>query len=118
MSDQAPKQGSLRIALTTVPRAYDSSALATHVIAEDLAACVQEDSTSRSWYKWQGQIQCDEEKRLWFKTTVTQLPLLFDAVGDLHPYETPQWIVLEAEGSDAYVDWVTHSCSKDPARNK
>jgi periplasmic divalent cation tolerance protein len=44
------------------------------------------------------------------KTTRGALPRLWDAVRAAHPYETPEWLVLDvAGGGEAYLQWVRAS---------
>ena len=62
--------------VTTVGSADDARRLAGAAIAQRLAACVQIEAIE-SVYRWQGAVQHDAEWRLWFKTTVAALPLLF-----------------------------------------
>ena len=52
---------------TTVATADQADALARAAVEQGLAACVQTEAI-RSTYRWQGDIVCEDEVRLTFKT--------------------------------------------------
>ncbi|MXV63710.1 divalent cation tolerance protein CutA [Natronorubrum sp. JWXQ-INN-674] len=62
--------------------------IATAVVEERLAACVNRLSTT-STYRWDGEIHHDEEIILLAKTTADAYPELVDRVRELHPYDVP-----------------------------
>jgi periplasmic divalent cation tolerance protein len=43
------------------------------------------------------------------KTAPGSLPALEARVRELHPYELPEFLVLPASGSTAYLDWIAAS---------
>jgi periplasmic divalent cation tolerance protein len=95
------------IVLTTLPAAGDAAALARSLVDERLAACVNILPVMQSLYRWQGAVQQDDERQLVIKTWRDRLPALEDRLKSLHPYEVPEFLVVEAGGgSSAYLDWL------------
>jgi len=61
----------------------------------------------RSIYRWEGEVQTDDEALLVIKTTEARLAALTERVQALHPYDVPEVLALPASGgSAAYLDWV------------
>lgn len=101
------------IALTSVPDEACASRLAGTLVAEELAACVNRFPGVTSVYRWQGEVHEDSEHVLLIKTTRACLPVLQARLLELHPYELPELIAVEASaGSAAYLDWVRGACGK------
>lgn len=96
----------LVLVLTTLGADADAAALARTLVAERLAACVNVLPQMRSFYSWKGQIEDDREQQLLMKTTPGRVAALEARLRELHPYELPEFIVLRAEGSNAYLQWV------------
>ncbi len=62
--------------------------LAETLVAERLAACVNQVETT-STYRWEGEIQHDDEVILLAKTTDDASDDLVARVKELHPYDVP-----------------------------
>lgn len=102
------------VALTTVTTEKQARILAEYLVAESLAACVQVDGPIQSHYVWpteSGQDQLEEstEFRLSIKATPSQTKDIEGRLAEIHPYELPQWIVIPAEASRDYLEWVKNS---------
>ena len=98
------------IAYTTLPAEADADALARKLVAERLAACVSVQGPVRSVYRWKGAVESDAEQLLCIKTTAHRVEDLRRRLGDLHPYEVPEIIVLPiVEGNPAYLAWLVES---------
>ncbi len=95
-----------RVVLTTIGAGADAEGLATTLVDEGLAACVNILPPMRSVYRWQGAVQHDDERQLVIKTTDDRLEALEARVKGLHPYELPEWLVLTADGSERYLAWL------------
>jgi periplasmic divalent cation tolerance protein len=95
-----------RIVLTTIGATADAEGLARTLVDEGLAACVNVLPVMRSVYCWQGAVHHDDERQLVIKTTADRLAALEARVRELHPYELPEWLILSAEGSQQYVEWL------------
>ncbi len=59
-----------------------------------------------STYRWRGTIEVDSERQVVIKTTREKLVALQDRLRELHPYELPELIVLDASAGDAYGAWI------------
>lgn len=95
------------IVLTTLPAAADAAAFGRTLIDERLAACVNVLPVMQSIYRWQQAVQQDDERQLVIKTWRDRLPSLEARLKSLHPYEVPEFLVLEAVGgSSAYLEWL------------
>ena len=75
--------------------------------ASRLAACVNSVPGLVSTYRWQGEIERDDEWLLIIKTTTERLDALRARLLELHPYELPELVAVKAaDGLAAYLDWV------------
>jgi periplasmic divalent cation tolerance protein len=99
------------IVLTTMPDDERADALATTLVDQRLAACVNVHPPMRSVYRWKGAIEHDGERQVVIKTTAARLADLEARVRALHPYELPEWIVIEASAGEAYRAWIIESAA-------
>jgi periplasmic divalent cation tolerance protein len=93
------------VALTTVPRDA-AEGLASRLVEERLAACVNVHPTMTSTYRWKGSIEREEECQLVMKTSRARAGDLERRLHELHPYELPEFIVVQVAASEGYADWV------------
>jgi len=99
-----------RIVLSTCPDAGTAETVARALVDERLAACVNLVPGVRSIYRWQDAVEQADEILMVIKTTAANVDALTARVAQLHPYEVPEVIALEAEGvSDAYLAWLQSS---------
>jgi periplasmic divalent cation tolerance protein len=95
---------------TTIGKTADGRGMASILVTERLAACVNVLPEMESIYRWRGQVEADHERQLVIKTTAARVPALRARVHDLHGYEVPEFIVLPiVDGSDAYLSWIRES---------
>ena len=81
--------------------------IAIALVEARLAACVQQIPGMRSTYRWEGRIETASEVLLLIKTTADRLDAVTASVRELHPYELPELLAVEARGGlPAYLDWV------------
>jgi periplasmic divalent cation tolerance protein len=100
----------VRIALTTIGSEPDAIAIAKTLVDEKLAACVNVLPAMISIYRWKGSVEQDKEHQIVIKTTADRLAALEARLRQLHPYELPEFLVIEpAGGASAYVAWVQES---------
>ena len=105
MTQQTPEH-SLLVGWTTFSSADSAQAFARQLIREKAAACVQLDPPIRSFYEWKGEVEEDEEFRLWIKGTPVQFAKLEDFFNKHHPYDSPQWVVVGADFiEEKYLQW-------------
>lgn len=84
--------------------------IAAALVERELVACVNIVSGVASVYRWKGAVEHDEEALLVIKTTGEAVGALEDALGELHPYETFELVVLDVTGgATAYLDWIGES---------
>jgi len=85
----------------------ESEELASAIVENDLAACVNLLGDVRSWYEWEGEV-CDEtEQTLLIKTSAERYPDLKAWIEEHHSYDVPEIVSLEASDvSEAYLEWV------------
>jgi periplasmic divalent cation tolerance protein len=101
---------SVSIVLTTLGKDHDARAIATVLVEERLAACVNIVTGVTSIYAWKGNISEDDEQQLVIKTSSSKVAALEARLRELHPYETPEFLVLHASGgSESYLAWVAES---------
>lgn len=101
MSDQ------VILALTTCPDEASAQSVATVLVQERLAACVNRVSGLRSTYIWDARLQDEAEILLIIKTTAARLDELQVRLKSLHPYELPELLAIAvAGGNERYLDWV------------
>ena len=95
---------------TTIGKTADGRDMASILVTERLAACVNVLPEMESVYRWKGQVETDRERQLVMKTTAGRVPALRARVHDLHDYEVPEFIVMPIiGGSDAYLNWIRES---------
>lgn len=93
--------------LTTVPVGETAEVLARTLVDERLAACVSLYPPMTSIYRWRGVVEEETERQFVIKTTRDRVPALRSRVLELHPYELPEFVVVEAaDASDAYLAWM------------
>lgn len=95
------------LVLTNLPDRAAAESLATALVEERLAACVNILAPCRSIYRWQGQIETTDEVPVFIKTTTDRYAGLEAAVRKHHPYEIPELIALPiGEGLPEYLAWI------------
>ena len=97
----------LILILTTMPDDDRAEGLARSLVDEGLAACVNVHGPMTSTYRWKGQVEVEPERQLVIKTTRDRLVALETRLRALHPYELPEFVILAATGSEAYLKWVS-----------
>ncbi len=101
---------SVCIGLTTLDKKTDANELAFQLVQQKLVACAQVEGPLKSFYHWQGALQEETEYRVVLKFPTPQTATVTQALQKLHPYENPQWIVLESTDTlPAYAQWVHDS---------
>ena len=96
----------LIVILCTTPDEGTAEKLARGLVEERLAACVNAISGVKSFYRWQGTIETDDEIQLIIKTQRTRFDDVAAWIKANHPYDVPEIIALPADRvSEGYLEW-------------
>lgn len=101
----------------TCPEDVVAAKIATTLVSEKLAACVNRFPRVVSTFWWKGEVQSDTESLLLIKTVDRLLEPLSKRIQDLHPYELPEVIKVAIDGgSERYLEWIGQNVvqSKNP----
>ena len=95
------------VVLTTFPNDGDVRAFALALVGDRQAACVPVLPAGESVYRWEGVVEQARERQLVVKTTREMVDTLRRRVAALHPYDTPEFLVLNVVGGEArYLAWI------------
>ena len=96
----------LSLVLVTCPVGEIAEKLSEQLVFEGLAVCVNVLPGVTSTFKWQGQIQRESEALLIVKTKTDRLKRLENRIYEIHPYDTPEFIVLDPSMvGEKYLRW-------------
>ena len=95
------------VAFTTVGSREEATKIATLLIEERLAACVNILPGIESVYSWKGEIHADPEIKLMIKTRRSLEDALISRVVELHSYDVCEVTCLPiVAGNPPYLDWL------------
>jgi len=95
------------LVFTTFPDPETARQIGSVLIEKQLAACVNLLSAATSIYRWNGQVETEEEIPGLLKTTQSGWASLQRELTKLHPYDEPEIIAVEVVGgTPTYLDWV------------
>ncbi len=96
----------LLIALTTFPDKERATDAARILVEEKLCACVNILPGVTSLYVWEGKSCEDSEVLALIKTSADKASELERRLLELHPYDTPEFILLSpASVNERYLSW-------------
>ncbi len=102
------------LVFSTVPDLETGERIATTLVSERLAACVNILPAVTSIYYWQGEVQKDTERLLLIKTSTSGYPPLEKRLLSLHPYELPEIIAVPVKaGLAGYLQWIQDNTGSD-----
>ncbi len=102
-----PRPTRCQLVLVTSPDLKTARALAKAFLTDRLVACVNLIPKIESHYWWKGRLERGNEVLLVMKTTQARLRALEKRVHELHPYQTPEFLVVPVgRGSAAYLAWI------------
>lgn len=85
----------------------DAQALASTIVAQRLAACVQVLGPITSTYWWEGEIETAEEYLCLIKSSRAAYDALEAAIKEAHTYETPEILAMPVVAGNAdYLSWL------------
>lgn len=95
------------LAFTTCPDEGVARRLVHAVVVERLAACGSILPGVTSIYQWQGAVETAAECLVLLKTDAARVDELGRRVGELHPYDVPEFLATPMErGLAPYLAWV------------
>jgi periplasmic divalent cation tolerance protein len=98
------------IVLVTAPDLKIARLLARTALQAKLIACANLVPRVESHYWWRGKLESGTEVLLVLKTQRTKLAALEKCVLALHPYDTPEFLVLPLRaGNRRYLDWLNQA---------
>jgi periplasmic divalent cation tolerance protein len=90
----------------------EADRIATTLVDQRLAGCVQIIGPIRSVYRWQGEIEHGEEWLCQIKTTGMLYSHVEAAIREIHSYDCPEIIATPIiAGSEAYLQWLSEQTS-------
>ncbi|MCS7061158.1 MAG: divalent-cation tolerance protein CutA [Anaerolineae bacterium] len=96
--------------ITTTERFEDAQKIASYLVEEGLAACVQISGPITSLYRWQGRIETAQEWQCVIKTRAALYEQVEQTIRSRHPYQTPEILAMPVvRGSAAYLDWLAEA---------
>jgi len=102
------------VVLMTAGSQEEAEKIAQSLVRTMLAACVNIIPSMTSVYRWEDEVQRDEEWLLLAKTRRDVLEELIQHVQDLHSYDVPEVIALPIiGGSEAYLRWLDRETHGD-----
>jgi len=108
----SPTPCPFKICLTTVAKMSTARRIAKALLQQKLVACVNISSRMTSLYHWQGDIVEENEYLLLMKTSAHKIAELEVSLQRLHPYDIPEFIILDIEdGASDYLNWINSALS-------
>lgn len=108
MDEQTEKYhpGEVLLILVSCP-AEKLDDIAINLIDSGLASCINAVPGVKSFYRWQGKLQQDNESMMLIKCPAEHYQRLERRILDLHPYELPEILTVSVSGGlQDYLDWV------------
>lgn len=100
------------VVFTTTPNKAEAETLARKLVEQKLAACVQVVPRIMSFYRWEGEVQKDEEYLLLIKTLPEKFSDLEAFIKANHSYSVPEIAAVNVEDvSKEYLEWLNASIS-------
>jgi periplasmic divalent cation tolerance protein len=99
-----------RLVLSTAGSEDEARKIATALVEQKLAACVNIIPQIESIYRWQSKVESSREWLLLIKTTAEKFASVRDAIRELHSYDLPECIAIAVDdGSSDYLRWIEDS---------
>ena len=101
------------IVLCTCADMQSATAIASRLVENKLAACVNLVPNLISIYRWQDKIEQDAEVQMLIKTRRALTEKALQLVEKFHPYDTPEWLVLNVDaGGKDYLQWISQNTNE------
>ncbi|MGC1479829.1 MAG: divalent-cation tolerance protein CutA [Chthoniobacterales bacterium] len=96
----------IALILSTFEKEEDATAVIRTLLAEGLIACGTLLRGARSIYVWDDAIQDTTELFVLFKSSTDRAAETAERLAELHPYDSPEILRLDATASETYAAWV------------
>ncbi|MEE8482777.1 MAG: divalent-cation tolerance protein CutA [Acidiferrobacterales bacterium] len=97
-----------QVVLCTCPDVETGNRIATALVEEGLAACVNIHTPMTSVYRWHGKIETANECQLVIKSMAEHYANIEKRIVELHPYELPEIIAVPiVAGLEPYLTWLS-----------
>ncbi len=94
------------IVIVTAPSEQEASSISNGLVDLGLIACANRFPV-RSVFKWQGEVENEEEVMVICKTLEMNLDQVIAKVKELHSYQVPEIIAVPiVGGSEDYLKWI------------
>jgi periplasmic divalent cation tolerance protein len=101
------------VVYVTVGSADEGERIASALVEERLAACVNRVGGVRSIYRWEGKIESAEEELLIIKSRRDLFDRLKQRVAEFHSYSVPEIVALPiVDGAEPYLKWLDEELAK------
>ena len=95
------------VVLTTCASDEEAARIARSLVEKKLAACVNVLPAVRSFYRWKGAIEDEQESLLVIKSSRALFDQLRVEIEKLHSYQVPEVIAVPiVDGSEGYLEWL------------
>tara|TARA_B100000686_G_scaffold281224_1_gene302809 strand:- start:7353 stop:7682 length:330 start_codon:yes stop_codon:yes gene_type:complete len=95
------------LVITNLPDKETALRLAEKLISKKLAACVNVQAKSTSFYRWQDKIEATNELPIFIKTLAPHYNEVENTIKEIHPDELPEIITVPINGGlPAYLQWI------------
>jgi periplasmic divalent cation tolerance protein len=99
--------------LTAAGSEEEAARIASSLVEERLAACVQVVGPIVSHYRWRGEVEEEREWQCLAKTTLARYPEVETAIRRLHSYEEPEIIAIPIlAASPTYLAWLDENIAE------
>ncbi len=85
--------------------------IAAVLLKEKLIACANIRGAHTAMYRWEGDVQKEQEYSVLFKTTKEVADKAVERIGVLHSYDCPCILAFEAEASPSFLEWAEDEVS-------
>ncbi len=110
-----PKGAEVLAVITSVSTEQQALDIAHALVQRRLAACVNILPGVRSFFRWKGRVQQDNEFLVLIKTLASNFEAVRGAIKELNTYELPEIVGLSAAKVDAaFAAWVAESSTGAP----
>jgi|SRR5579862_9085224 periplasmic divalent cation tolerance protein len=95
------------VVLTTCASDEEAVRIARSLVEKRLAACINVLPAVRSFYRWKGAIEDEQESLLVIKSSRALFDQLRVEIEKLHSYQVPEVIAVPiVDGSEGYLEWL------------